>query len=130
MMFGDIYDLDDDEQKYGSDYTDNLFGSVHERKSDKRFYKIYASLMHCHLMQLNNKFVDFKLKDISTMKPTDRILDVIVDDDTIHVFTVESLQNVKFKNHSVILENQMKEKIELIPCQLRSMVTDGRVTTG
>ena len=130
MNFGDIFGLDEDEIDQGADYTNNLFGSMHGMKRDKRFYKMYVSLMQCHLMQLNGKFVIFKLMDISTMKPTDRILDVIVDDDTIHVFTVESLQNVKFKNHSVILENQKKEKIELIPCQLRSMVTDGRVTPG
>ena len=129
-MYGDLFDLGDDDQTQGSDYTENLFGSMCEMKREKRFYKMYASLMHCHLMQLDGKFVNFKLKDISTMEPTDRILDVIVDDDTIHVFTVESLQNVKFKNHSVILENRKKKKIELIPCQLRSMVTDGRVTAG
>ena len=129
-MYGDLFDLGEDDQTQGSDYTDNLFESMHGMKRDKRFYKMYASLMHCHLMQLDGKFVNFKLKDISTMKPTDRILDVIVDDDTIHVFTVESFQNAKFKNHSIVLENQKKKKIELIPCQLRSMVTDGRVTAG
>jgi hypothetical protein len=129
MNFGDIFGLDEDEIEYGADY-DNWIESKYGMKRDKRFYKMYASLTQCHLMQLNGKFVNFKLKDISTMKPTDRILDVVVDDDTIHVFTVESFQNAKFKNHSIVLENQKKEKIELIPCQLRSMVTDGRVTTG
>lgn len=129
-MYGDIFDLEEEDQNYGSNYSDNLFGPMYGMKQDKRFYKIYSALMSCHLMQLNGEFVNFKLRDISAMNPTDRILDVVIDDDTIHVFTVESLQNVKFKNHSIILENQKKEKIELIPCQLRSMVTDGRVTAG
>jgi hypothetical protein len=130
MNYGDIFGLDEDEIDHSADYTNNLFGSMHGMKRDKRFYKMYASLMQCHLIQLNGKFVNFKLRDISTMKSTDRILDIVVDDDTVHVFNVESFQNVKFKNHSIVLENQKEEKIELIPCQLRSMVTNGRVSTG
>ena len=127
MMFGDLYDFGEDEP--GS-RSGGPFDDIHNMAEDKRFYKMYSALMSCHLMQLNGKFVKFKLKDISTMNPTERILDVIVNEDLIHVFTVKNLQNVKFKNHSVILENQKKEKIELIPCQLRSMVTDGKVTAG
>jgi hypothetical protein len=129
-MYGDLFDLDEEDQNCGLDYSDNIFGTPRGMKRDKRFYKIYSALMGCHLMQLGGKFVNFELRDISTMNSADRILDVIVDEDTIHVFTVESLQNVKFKNHSIVLENQNQEKIELLPCQLRSMITDGRVTTG
>ena len=44
MIYGDLFDLEEEDQKYGSRYT-NQFGSVYGMEDDKRFYKIYSALI-------------------------------------------------------------------------------------
>ena len=67
------------------------------------------------------------LYDIKSMKPSDRILEISYKN-IIHFFDIDSFMNAEIKNHSLILVNTKNEKVEMIPAQLRSMVTDGAIS--
>ena len=61
------------------------------------------------------------------MKPSERILEVSYRE-KLHFFDIESFMEAKFKHTSIELKNTKNEDIELIPLQIRSMITDGCVS--
>ena len=127
MLFGDIFDdtLDSDESSGPTMYRMGF-----PKKNEPKFFKLYNVFSSCHLVQLNGNFVNYNLHDIGAIKETTRILDISdMEDDTntLHVFDIGSFFDAKVKNHSVVLKNQKKELVELIPCQLRSMISNGKI---
>jgi hypothetical protein len=76
---------------------------------------------------IKNQMYEHKLYDIKSMKSSDRILEISYKN-IIHFFDIDSLMNAEIKNHSLVLVNTKNEKVEMIPAQLRSMITDGRIT--
>lgn len=127
MLFGDIFDdtLDSDESSGPPMYRMGF-----PKKKESKFFKLYNVFSMCHLVQLNGSFVNYKLHDIGIIKESARILDISdIDDDTntLHMFDIGSFFDARVNNHSVVLENQKKEFIKLIPCQLRSMISNGKI---
>ena len=127
MLFGDIFDdtLNSDERP-----EDKLIRMSLPRGDESKFFKLYNVFSMCHLVQLNGKFVNYNLHDIKVLKETTRILDISdMEDDTntLHVFDIRSFFDAKIENHSVVLKNQKKKPVKLIPCQLRSMISNGKI---
>ena len=79
------------------------------------------------VIMIKNQMYEHKLYDIKSMKSSDRILEISYKN-IIHFFDVDSFMNAEIKNHSLVLINTKTEKVEMIPAQLRSMITDGRIT--
>ena len=70
---------------------------------------------------------EHKLHDIKSMKSSDRILEISYKN-IILFFDIDSFMNAEVKNHSLVLINTKNEKVEMIPAQLRSMITDGCIS--
>ena len=81
-------------------------------------------LMMETVIMIKNQMYEHKLYDIKSMKPSDIILE-ISHKNIVHCFDIESFMNVEIKNHSLVLVNTKNKKVEMIPAQLRSMITDG-----
>jgi hypothetical protein len=127
MLFGDIFDdtLDSDESSGPPMYSMGF-----PKKKESKFFKLYNVFSTCHLVQLDGSFVNYKLHDIDLIKESTRILDISElanESNTLHVFDIGSFFNAKINNHSVVLVNQKKESVKLIPCQLRSMISNGKI---
>jgi hypothetical protein len=123
MLFGDIFDDTLD----SASAEDKLIRMALPRGDEPKFFKLYNVFSMCHLVQLNGKFVKYNLHDIGTIKETTRILDMKDDTNTLHVFDIRSFFDAKIENHSVVLKNQKKKSVKLIPCQLRSMISNGKI---
>ena len=52
----------------------------------------------------------------------------IKDKENIHFFDIESFMECQIKDHSLLIKNTKHEDVELIPVQIRSMITDGTIT--
>ena len=98
-------------------------------KKEKKFYKLYSALMKCHAIIINGHMYEYELHDIEGMKPTKPILEISFLDD-VHAFDIESLMEADIHNHSLVLKNTKGDPVELIPSQLRSMITDGTISFG
>ena len=126
MFYEDLFDIDSEEEDRYKKYA-SRFTSIFDLKKEKKFYKLYSAITECHAIMIKNQMYEHKLYDIKSMKPTDRILEISYKN-IIHFFDIDSLMNAEIKNHSLVLVNTKKEKVEMIPAQLRSMITDGKVT--
>ena len=127
MFYKDLFDLEDEyETRNRKKYTSG-FGSLFELKQEKRFYKLYSALTECHVIMINGHMYEHDLYDIKTMKPDERILKISYLDD-VHFFDINSFMEAEIKNHSVLLRSTHNMPVELVPAQLRSMITDGRVS--
>lgn len=98
-------------------------------KKEKKFYKLYSALMKCHAIIINGQLYECELHDIEGMNPTKTILEISFLDDE-HTFDIESLMEADIHNHSLVLKNTNGVTVELIPSQLRSMITDGTISLG
>ena len=126
MFYEDLFDIDEEQEDKYKKYA-SRFSSIFDLKKEKKFYKLYSAFTECHAIVIKSKMFEHTLYDIKSMKPTDRILEVCYED-TIHFFTIGSFMDAKIKDHSLLIENTKSETIELIPTQLRSMITDGCVS--
>ena len=61
------------------------------------------------------------------MKPSEKILEISFPDD-MHLFDIESFVKATINNHSLVLKNTNGVIVEMVPAQLRSMITDGCVS--
>jgi hypothetical protein len=126
MFYEDLFDIEeeyvDKHKKYASG-----FSSIFELKKEKKFYALYSALTECHGIMLKNKMYEYELYDIKKMKPSELILELTHDDD-IHFFDIESFMDSSLKDHSVIIKNTKNHLVEIIPVQIRSMITDGRIS--
>ena len=127
MIFGDIVDdtLNSDERP-----EDKLIRMSLPRGDESKFFKLYNVFSMCHLIQLNGNFVNYNLHDIGVIVAGSPILEISdMGDDTkkLHVFDIGSFFNAKVNNHSVVLKNQKNKLVKLIPCQLRSMISNGKI---
>ena len=125
MFYEDLFDLDKEEDERYKKYA-SRFTSIFDLKKEKKFYKLYSGITECHVIMVKNKMYEHKLYDIKSMKLSDRILEISYEN-IIHFFDIESFMNAEIKNHSLVLVNTKKEKVEMVPAQLRSMITDGRI---
>jgi hypothetical protein len=126
MFYEDLFDIEDEYENRPQRYTSG-FGAISELKQEKKFYRLYSTITECHVIMIKNQMYKHTLYDIKSMKPSDKILE-ISHKDIIHFFDVDSFMNAEIKNHSLVLVNTKNKKVEFIPAQLRSMITDGRVT--
>ena len=126
MFYEDLFDIEeeyvDKHKKYASG-----FNSIFELKREKKFYALYSAFIECHGLMIKNKMYEYELYDIKRMKPSERILEVSHKDD-IHFFDIESFMECQIKDHSLLIKNTKHQDIELIPVQIRSMITDGTIT--
>ena len=125
MFYEDLFDLDKEEDERYKKYA-SRFTSIFDLKKEKKFYKLYSGITECHVIMVKNKMYEHKLYDIKSMKLSDRILEISYEN-IIHFFDIESFMDAEIKNHSLVLVNTKKEKVEMVPAQLRSMITDGRI---
>ena len=125
MFYEDLFDIDTEEEDRYKKYA-SRFTSIFDLKKEKKFYKLYSGITECHVIMVKNKMYEHKLYDIKSMKLSDRILEISYEN-IIHFFDIESFMNAEIKNHSLVLVNTKKEKVEMVPAQLRSMITDGRI---
>tara|TARA_B100001057_G_C22537864_1_gene828377 strand:+ start:150 stop:530 length:381 start_codon:yes stop_codon:yes gene_type:complete len=125
MFYEDLFDIEEEQDDRYKKYA-SRFSSMFDLKKEKKFYRLYSAITDCHIIMIKNQMYEHKLYDIKSMKPSDRILEISYADD-IHFFDIDSFMNVEIKNHSIALINTKNEKVEMIPAQLRSMITDGRV---
>jgi len=126
MFYEDLFDLEDEITNKHKKYATG-FGSIFELKREKKFYSLYSALTECHGIMLKNKIYEHNLYDIRRMKPSERILEISHKED-IHFFDIESFMECHIKDHSLLIKNTKHEDIELIPVQIRSMITDGTIT--
>ena len=126
MFYEDLFDLEDEYVDKHKKYATG-FSSIFELKREKKFYALYSAFSECHGIMINKKLYEYNLYDIRNMKPSERILEVSYRD-KLHFFDIESFMEAKFKHTSIELKNTKNEDIELIPLQIRSMITDGRVS--
>lgn len=131
MLFGDLFELEDelerDKHRYGKDNFNSTLYKVDDTKSDIKFYMIYQAFLECHLVMKNNNVCEHKLYDLTSMKPTNRILEITENGDT-EFFNIESFMDASVNKNSFRINNTTGKEVNLIPCQLRSMITDGKVT--
>ena len=125
MFYEDLFDIEDEYEARSRKYTSG-FSAIAELKQEKKFYKLYSAITECHVIMIKNQMYEHTLYDIKSMKPSDRILE-ISHKNIVHFFDIESFMNVEIKNHSLVLVNTKNKKVEMIPTQLRSMITDGQV---
>tara|TARA_B100000282_G_scaffold289818_1_gene260021 strand:- start:960 stop:1343 length:384 start_codon:yes stop_codon:yes gene_type:complete len=126
MFYEDLFDLEEDYVDKHKKYASG-FSSIFELKREKKFYALYSALIECHGIMIKNKMYEYDLYDIRRMKPSERILEVSHKDD-IHFFDIESFMECQIKDHSLLIKNTKHEDVELIPVQIRSMITDGTIT--
>lgn len=126
MFYEDLFDLEDEYVDKHKKYASG-FSSIFELKREKKFYALYSALIQCHGIMIKNKMYEYHLYDIRRMKPSERILEVSHKDD-IHFFDIESFMECQIKDHSLLIKNTKHEDVELIPVQIRSMITDGTIT--
>lgn len=126
MFYEDLFDIEDEYTEKHKKYATG-FSSIFELKREKKFYALYSALTQCHGIMVNDKIYKHELYDIKKMKPSERILELTHDDD-IHFFDIESFMDSSLKDHSVIIKNTKNHLIEIIPVQIRSMITDGRIS--
>ena len=124
MFYDDLFDIEDEPSTYPPGRYD---WSTYESTQETRFYNVYSTLMQCHAIVRNGVIYSHTLMDIKYMKPTEQILEISHLDDT-HIFNVKSLGESTTKNHSLVIKNIKGIHIEIIPTQLRSMITDGRIS--
>jgi len=126
MFYDDLFDIEDEyvdkHKKYAS-----RFNSVFELKREKKFYALYSALTECHAVTINNKICNHALLDIVSMKPSQRILEITIND-KLYFFDIESFMEANLNNHSITLKNTKGDDIEIIPVQIRSMITNGRIS--
>tara|TARA_Y100001980_G_C14181702_1_gene52536 strand:+ start:110 stop:496 length:387 start_codon:yes stop_codon:yes gene_type:complete len=127
MFYEDLFDIEEEYDK-PKRYNPPM-GSIYEVQREKRFYKLYSAFMNCHVIMINNHMYEHILYPINSMKPGERILEVSYLDD-IHFFDVESFMEAKTHSHHLVLKNTKNKEIKLLPTQLRSMVTDGKIDLG
>ena len=126
MFYEDIFDIEDDYKDRHRKYA-SKFSSIFELKQEKKFYALYSMFTECHTIVINRHMYEYELYDIKRMKPADRILETSFLDD-LHFFDIESFMEAKINNHSLVLKNTKGERVEMIPAQLRSMITDGCIS--
>jgi hypothetical protein len=127
MFYEDLFELEDEYIEKHNKYTSG-FSSIFELKREKKFYALYSALTTCHGIMIGKTLCNYNLCDIKKMKPSERILEVSYSD-IIHFFDIESLMDAKLNDHSFSINNTKNEKIDLIPVQIRSMITDGKIYT-
>ncbi len=128
MFYEDLFDIEDEYVDKHKKYATG-FSSIFELKREKKFYALYSAFTQCHGIVVNSKMYKHELFDIKKMKPSERIMELTHDDDTdIHFFDIESFMDSSLKDHSIIIKNTKNHLIEVIPVQIRSMVTDGRIS--
>jgi len=125
MFYEDLFDIEEDYKDRHHKYA-SRFSSIFELKQEKKFYALYSVFTECHTIVINRHMYEYELYDIKGMKSTDRILEISFLDD-IHFFDIESFMEATINNHSLVLKNTKGDKVEMIPAQLRSMITDGRI---
>jgi hypothetical protein len=126
MFYEDLFDLEDEITDKHKKYATG-FGSIFELKQEKKFYALYSALTECHGIMIKRQMYEHTLYDIKRMRPSDRILEVS-HENKIHFFDIGSFMQSYIKDHSLLLKNTKNEDVELIPVQIRSMITDGRIT--
>lgn len=126
MFYEDLFDIEEEDYNRQRKYA-SRFGSIFELKQEKKFYALYSVFTECHAIVINRHMYEYELYDIKGMKPTDRILEISFLDD-IHFFDIESFMEANINNHSLVLKNTKGENVEMIPTQLRSMITDGSIS--
>tara|TARA_B100000579_G_C22838644_1_gene860233 strand:+ start:2313 stop:2693 length:381 start_codon:yes stop_codon:yes gene_type:complete len=126
MFYEDLFDIEEDYKDRHRKYASG-FSSIFELKQEKKFYALYSVFTECHTIMIEQHMYEYELYDIKSMKPTDRILEVSFLDD-IHFFDIESFMEATINNHSLVLKNTKGDVVEMIPAQLRSMITDGRIS--
>lgn len=126
MFYEDLFDIEEEQDDRYKKYA-SRFSSMFDLKKEKKFYGLYSAITECHVIMIKNIMYEHTLYDIKSMKPSDRILEISYKN-IIHFFDIDSLMNAEIKNHSLVLINTKNKKVELIPTQLRSMITDGCVT--
>ena len=126
MFYEDLFEIDREEEERYKKYA-SRFTTIFDLKKEKKFCRLYSAITECHVIMIKNQMYEHKLYDIKSMKPTDRILEISYKN-IIHFFDVDSFMNAECKNHSLVLTNTKNEKVEIIPAQLRSMITDGRIS--
>lgn len=126
MFYEDLFDLEDELTDKHKKYASG-FSSIFELKREKKFYALYSALTVCHGIMLKTKIYEHNLYDIRRMKPSERILEISHKED-IHFFDIESFMECQIKDHSLLIKNTKHEDVELIPVQIRSMITDGTIT--
>jgi hypothetical protein len=123
MFYEDLFDIDELEddryKKYASRFT-----SIFDLKKEKKFYRLYSAITECHAIVIKNQMYEHTLYDINSMEPSNKILK-ISHNNSVHFFDIDSFMNAEIKNHSILLVNEKNDKVEIIPTQLRSMITDG-----
>jgi len=125
MFYEDLFDIDTEEEDRYKKYA-SRFTSIFDLKKEKKFYRLYSAITECHVIMIKTQMYEHKLYDIKSMKSSDRILEISYKN-IIHFFDIDSLMNAEIKNHSLVLINTKNEKVEIIPAQLRSIITDGRI---
>lgn len=125
MFYEDLFDIEEEQDDRYKKYA-SRFSSMFDLKKEKKFYGLYSAITECHVIMIKTRMYEHKLYDINSMKPSEKILE-ISHKDIVHIFNVESFMNAEIKNHSLVLTNTKKEKVEMIPTQLRSMITDGQI---
>jgi hypothetical protein len=88
---------------------------------------MYSAITECHAITIDNKICNHTLLDIKSMKPSDRILEISIKD-KLYFFDIESFMEANLNNHSITLKNTKGNDMEIIPVQIRSMITDGRLS--
>ena len=127
MFYEDLFDIEEEYINRHKNY-DSGFSSIFELKREKKFYALYSALTVCHGIMIENELCDYDLYDIKKMKPSERILEVS-QSNSIHFFDIESLMDAKLNDHSFSISNTKNDNIDLIPVQIRSMITDGKIYT-
>ena len=125
MFYEDLIDIEENYKDRQRKYTSE-FSSIFELKQEKKFYAIYSVFTECHTIVINRHMYEYEVYDIKSMNPSDKILEISFLDD-VHSFDIESFVEAKLNNHSVTLKNTEGEEVKLVPAQLRSMITDGRI---
>ena len=126
MFYEDLFDIEEEYADRHKKYASG-FSSIFELKREKKFYALYSAFTECHAITINNKICNHTLLDIKSMKPSDRILEISIKD-KLYFFDIESFMEAKLNNHSITLKNTKGNDIEIIPVQIRSMITDGRLS--
>jgi hypothetical protein len=126
MFYENLFDIEDEYENRPQRYKSG-FSEVAELKHEKKFYRLYSAITECHVFMIKDQMYEHTLYDIKSMKSSDKILE-ISHKNIIHFFDIGSFMNAEIKNHSLVLTNTKNKRVELIPAQLRSMITDGCIT--
>tara|TARA_B110000444_G_scaffold257784_1_gene297049 strand:+ start:1204 stop:1584 length:381 start_codon:yes stop_codon:yes gene_type:complete len=126
MFYEELFDIEDEYENRPQRYKSG-FGAISELKQEKKFYRLYSAITECHVIMIKNQMYEHTLYDINSMKPSDKILE-ISHKNIIHFFDIDSFMQANINNHSLVLVNTKNKKVEFIPAQLRSMITDGCIS--